>query len=56
MVAVGTKLQVKEQRRFAGNFVYEAATHTHGDIEVLNLGVLHKLSRSLAAKQSLHLH
>src|SRR6185436_10874765 len=36
IVAVGTKLQVKEQRGLAGNFVYEAATHTDGDIEVGN--------------------
>ena len=34
VVAVGTKLQVEEQRSRAGDFVDEAATHAHGDIEV----------------------
>src|SRR5437870_1432826 len=41
MVAVRTKLQVKEQRSLAGNLVYKAATHTDGDIEVLNIRRLH---------------
>ena len=40
MVAVGTKLQVKEQRSRAGNFVHETATHAHCDIEV-NIRRLH---------------
>ena len=42
VVAVGTELQVDEKHRRAGDFVDEAATNPHRDIEVrLNVRRLH---------------
>src|SRR5712691_11741020 len=41
MIAIGTKLQIQEQRSRAGNFVDEAATDADREIEVLNVRRLH---------------